>query len=203
MPLLQSRFWQRFRKAAPCRLFALSRFVSPLTLQLSSVDRCVALAAAAATTWFAFDAGIDCGVGKRARECKSYGAVRTHDREVNGVSHHAMPHRAIRRGGQLIGLECCGRLDDYCGLTSGYRRLPGAGDQADSRRTGHGGGAGLRLAGQPGERRLLDVGHRPTAGHAGQQAAAAPAHPRGVGADPPSGSTCRRSRMRGTICSEY
>jgi hypothetical protein len=103
MPLLQSRFWRRFRKAAPCRLFALSRFVSPLTLQLSSVDRCVALAAAAATTWFAFDAGIDCGVGKRARECKSYGAVRTHDREVNGVSHHAMPHRAIRRGGQLIG----------------------------------------------------------------------------------------------------
>jgi spermidine synthase len=92
-------------------------------LQLRGAARWAAAAAAALTAWFAVDAAIDYGAGKRVMERDFYGVVRTHDRQVNGVSYRAMLHGAIMHGGQLIDPRYRGQPADYFGPTSGYGRL--------------------------------------------------------------------------------
>ena len=94
-----------------------------LAVQLSSVARWAALAAAVVTGWFAVNAAIDYGAGKRVMERDFYGVVRTHDREVNGVNYRAMLHGAIMHGGQLLDAQYRGQPADYFGPTSGYGRL--------------------------------------------------------------------------------
>jgi spermidine synthase len=91
--------------------------------QLAGIARWVALLAAALTAWFALDAAIDYGAGKRVMERDFYGVVRTHDREVNGVNYRAMLHGAIMHGGQLLDAQYRGQPADYFGPTSGYGRL--------------------------------------------------------------------------------
>ena len=94
-----------------------------LAAQLRGAGRWIALAAAAATGWFAVDAAIDYGAGKRVMERDFYGVVRTHDRQVNGVNYRAMLHGAIMHGGQLLDPQYRGQPADYFGPTSGYGRL--------------------------------------------------------------------------------
>ncbi len=94
-----------------------------LATQLAGVARWVALLAALVTGWFAVDAAIDYGAGKRVMERDFYGVVRTHDREVNGVNYRAMLHGAIMHGGQLLDPQYRGQPADYFGPTSGYGRL--------------------------------------------------------------------------------
>ena len=94
-----------------------------LAAQLSGAGRWVALAAAVVTGWFAVNAAIDYGAGKRVMERDFYGVVRTYDREVNGVNYRAMLHGAIMHGGQLLDPQYRGRPADYFGPGSGYGRL--------------------------------------------------------------------------------
>lgn len=94
-----------------------------LALRLAGRWRWLALAAAALTAWFAIDAAIDYGAGKRVMERDFYGVVRTHDREAGGVRYRAMLHGAIMHGGQLIDPQYRGQPADYFGPTSGYGRL--------------------------------------------------------------------------------
>jgi SAM-dependent methyltransferase len=94
-----------------------------LVVQLRGAARWLALAAAALTAWFAVDAAIDYGAGKRVMERDFYGVVRTHDREANGVTYRAMLHGAIMHGGQLTDPRFRGQPADYFGPTSGYGRL--------------------------------------------------------------------------------
>jgi len=75
------------------------------------------------TGYFAVNAAIDYGAGKRVMERDFYGVVRTHDREVNGVNYRAMLHGAIMHGGQLLDAQYRGQPADYFGPTSGYGRL--------------------------------------------------------------------------------
>jgi len=94
-----------------------------LALRLAGTARWTALAAAALTAYFAVDAAIDYGAGKRVMERDFYGVVRTHDREVDGVRYRAMLHGAIMHGGQLLDAQYRGQPADYFGPTSGYGRL--------------------------------------------------------------------------------
>jgi spermidine synthase len=94
-----------------------------LAAQLSGAGRWVALAAAVVTGWFAVNAAIDYGAGKRVMERDFYGVVRTYDREVNGVNYRAMLHGAIMHGGQLLDPQYRGQPADYFGPGSGYGRL--------------------------------------------------------------------------------
>jgi spermidine synthase len=101
-----------------------------LVLRLAGAARLAGLAAAAATAWFAADAAIEYGAGRRVMERDFYGVVRTQDREVNGISYRAMMHGAIMHGGQLLDPQYRGRPADYFGPTSGYGRLFAALDDA-------------------------------------------------------------------------
>jgi spermidine synthase len=94
-----------------------------LAARLSGAARWAGLAAAAVTGYFAVDAAVEYGAGKRVMERDFYGVVRTHDREVNGVNYRAMLHGAIMHGGQLLDPQYRGQPADYFGPTSGYGRL--------------------------------------------------------------------------------
>jgi len=102
---------------------ALVALILLLTTRLRGIAHWLALSAAAVTAWFAVEAAIDYGAGKRVMERDFYGVVRTHDREVGGVKYRAMLHGAIMHGGQLIGPQYRGQPADYFGPTSGYGRL--------------------------------------------------------------------------------
>ncbi len=99
-------------------------------LQLRGAARWAAVAAAAATAWFAVDAAIEYGAGRRVMERDFYGVVRTQDRTVDGVGYRAMLHGAIMHGGQLTDPQYRGRPADYFGPTSGYGRLFAALDES-------------------------------------------------------------------------
>jgi SAM-dependent methyltransferase len=94
-----------------------------IALRLSGPMRWIGFAAAALTGYFAVDAAIEYGAGKRVIERDFYGVVRTHDREVDGVRYRAMLHGAIMHGGQLLDAQYRGMPADYFGPTSGYGRL--------------------------------------------------------------------------------
>jgi len=94
-----------------------------LAARLSGLARVAGLVAVAVTGYFAVNAAIDYGAGKRVMERDFYGVVRTHDREVNGVNYRAMLHGAIMHGGQLLDAQYRGQPADYFGPTSGYGRL--------------------------------------------------------------------------------
>jgi SAM-dependent methyltransferase len=101
-----------------------------IALRLAGAARWIGLAAAAMTAYFAVDAAIDYGAGKRVMERDFYGVVRTQDREVDGVRYRAMLHGAIMHGGQLLDERHRGQPADYFGPTSGYGRLFAAMNEA-------------------------------------------------------------------------
>jgi SAM-dependent methyltransferase/MFS family permease len=101
-----------------------------LAVRLAGMARLLGLLAAALTAYFAVDAAIDYGAGKRVMERDFYGVVRTHDREVDGVRYRALLHGAIMHGGQLLDEQYRGRPADYFGPGSGYGRLFAALDEA-------------------------------------------------------------------------
>jgi SAM-dependent methyltransferase len=94
-----------------------------VTLRLSGPARWAGLAALALTAYFAVDAAVDYGAGKRVMARDFYGVVRTQDRTVGGVSYRAMLHGAIMHGGQLLDEPYHRQPADYFGPTSGYGRL--------------------------------------------------------------------------------
>jgi hypothetical protein len=94
-----------------------------LAARLAGAARWAGVLAVAVTGYFAVDAAIEYGAGKRVMERDFYGVVRTHDREVDGVRYRAMLHGAIMHGGQLLDPQYRGQPADYFGPTSGYGRL--------------------------------------------------------------------------------
>jgi hypothetical protein len=83
----------------------------------------LALAAAAATAYFAVNGARDYAAGVRSMERDFYGVVRTRDRTVDDVSYRAMLHGGIIHGGQLQGEQYKNVASDYFGPGSGYGRL--------------------------------------------------------------------------------
>jgi SAM-dependent methyltransferase len=83
----------------------------------------LALAAAAATAYFAWNGARDYAADVRSMERDFYGVVRTRDRTVDGVTYRALLHGGIMHGGQLQGEPYKNVASDYFGPGSGYGRL--------------------------------------------------------------------------------
>jgi hypothetical protein len=100
-----------------------------LALRIEGAWRLAALAAVAATAYFAYDGAREYRRDMRVIERDFYGVVRTRDREVDGVRYRAMYHGGIVHGGQLLGEQYKLVPSDYFGPTSGYGRLFAALDE--------------------------------------------------------------------------
>jgi spermidine synthase len=91
--------------------------------RLAGAARLVGVLVLVPTAWFALQGAREYGRDVRVMERDFYGAVRTRDRTVDGVTYRAMYHGGIIHGGQLLGEQYRLVPSDYFGPTSGYGRL--------------------------------------------------------------------------------